>query len=68
MRRKWSIADNPLAWANVIFIILVYGLFGALAFVMGRTITWQEAGAIWPLHVILAINLLGIFGPRPPRA
>lgn len=58
---------TPLAFANVALILIIYLVLGALAFSSRGRITGQDIGMIWPIHLILAVNLLAIFGPAKPR-
>lgn len=57
----------PLAWANVAFIVILYGIFGAVVLKTQGRITGADIGLIWPIHLMLALNLLAIFGPTKRR-
>jgi len=62
MRRDWGLAANPVAWATVIMLLAAYAALVVFAFRSGRTITLDDVMMFWPTHLILAINLFGIFG------
>lgn len=62
MRRDWSFAANPVAWATVIMLLVAYAALVVFAFRSGRAITLDDVMMFWPAHLILAINLFGIFG------
>ena len=57
-----SFRKYPLAWANVAFILIVYAVFIGIAVSMHRPITVHDVTAIWPLHLILAINIAAVLG------
>lgn len=62
-----SFRAYPLAWANVAFILIVYAGFIGVALVMNRQITLHDVTMIWPLHLILAINLAAVLGFLKPK-
>lgn len=67
MRPGSRFSRTPLAFANVALILIIYVVLGALALSIRGRITGQDVGMIWPIHLILAVNLLAIFGPSKPR-
>jgi hypothetical protein len=56
---------NPLAWANLVFLLFCYALMAGLVLWKRRPMTSGELTLLWPLHVMFAVNLLAIL--RPPK-
>ncbi len=64
MARKLRFSRRPVLWANLAVILFVYMALVAFARWDGRAITVEDVLFFWPVHLLLAINLLSIFGPN----
>jgi len=67
MRFAKFFSRTPLAWANLAFILILYGVLGAVVLSTQGRITSRDVLLIWPLHVIFAINVLAVLGPTRRR-
>lgn len=62
-----SFRRSPLAWANTAFILIGYAILVGIAVAMHRRITVSEVLALWPLHIIFALNLAVVLGFLQPK-
>jgi len=63
MPRKIGFSTHPVIWANLIVLLITYASIIAFALWDGRKITFSDVMFFWPIHLMLLINLFGIFGP-----
>lgn len=54
-------------WANVVVIAIFYAAMIAFSVWNGRRIGFEEVKLFWPIHIMLALNIFGIFGPTKWR-
>ncbi len=67
MLRKIGFSTHPVLWANLILVLISYTAIVAYALWGGRRIMLEDVMSFWPLHLMLALNLFGIFGPAEKR-
>lgn len=58
---------TPMAFATVALLVIMYGIFVAVVVSTTGALTVRDIIFIWPLHLILALNLFAIFGRSKPR-
>lgn len=57
-----SFRKYPLAWANIAFILIGYVIFIGIAVTMRRSLELVDLLNIWPVHILLILNLAVVTG------
>lgn len=58
----FSFKKYPLAWANIVFILIGYLIFYGISVAMSRSIEVVDLVNIWPVHLVLLFNIAIVSG------